>query len=76
MQQALFHDNDKINFRAYSSAYSYPTTFALPIVKCESGWIPYHTACYKFYNQPMSFDDANAQCNKGTGHFGDVTLLT
>ena len=43
----------------------YPSSFALPNVKCPTGWIPYHTSCYKMYPQPLSFDAANDQCKEG-----------
>ena len=63
-------------FSAYTNSYTYPTTYALPAVQCEAGWIPYHTACYKFYNQPMSFEDANAQCQKGTQKLSNDRFLS
>ena len=43
-------------------SYQYPTDMALPLVKCDAGWIPYHTACYKLFMTPLKFDDANKAC--------------
>ena len=54
----------KLSLSQYASNYEYPTSFALSNVKCPRGWIPYHTSCYKLYNQPMDFDSANDQCSK------------
>ena len=51
-------------FSQYASNYQYPSSFSLPNVRCPPGWIPYHTSCYKLYNQPMDFDSANDQCSK------------
>ena len=44
------------------SNYRYPTEYSLPLVKCPDGWIPYHSACYKFYMQPKTFMEANEIC--------------
>ena len=47
----------------YSSNYQYPTDYALSEVRCPSGWMPYHTSCYKLFNQPLTFDEANKKCS-------------
>lgn len=45
-----------------SDAYHYPKSYSLPLVTCPTGWIPYHTSCYKFIAEPKSFDRANEYC--------------
>ena len=44
--------------------YEYPKTYALPDVNCPTGWMPYHTACYKMFAEPKSMAGANDFCKE------------
>ena len=35
----------------------------MPDVKCENGWIPYHSACYILFLDKMSYEEASNYCN-------------
>lgn len=45
----------------YASS-TYPAMYSQPLVACPTGWIPYHTSCYKMVAEPKTFDDANQYC--------------
>ena len=36
-------------------------------VKCPSGWVPYHSGCYKLYLQKKKFSDARKFCKSEGG---------
>ena len=44
-------------------SYEYPSIYSQPNVKCPKGWIPYHTSCYKFFNEQRTFEEANNYCD-------------
>ena len=44
-------------------SYEYPSIYSQSNVKCPKGWIPYHTSCYKFFNEQRTFEEANNYCD-------------
>ena len=59
-----------------ASNYKYPEFYTLPDVKCDDGWIPYHSACYKLNLEKKSYDDANAFCQDSGPKGAYTSLLT
>ena len=58
-----------------AATYTYPEKFSLPNVKCDQGWIPYHSACYKLFFIPRSFDVATEKCQSEAPSGAKVTTL-
>ena len=46
------------------SEYEYPQKYSMPNVKCNDGWIPYHSGCYRLFLDNKTYEEASTYCKE------------